>query len=84
MKLYQHYKGGLYVTTNDSLPNITNGSASRSASQRFVAYSCMASGNEYLREFQEFHEDVEYKGKTGPRFRVIVDAADIMTKGGHP
>ncbi len=81
MKLYQHFKGGLYVTINNFLPDVTNDAPE---GQMFVAYSCMISGLEYVREFSEFHENVEYKGKTGPRFRVIADPADIMPEGGHP
>ncbi len=77
--LYQHFKGGLYVVSVGVAHDATNGSE-----RALVVYSSISDGNYYCREHTEFHENVEYEGKTGPRFRVITDAADIMPEGGHP
>lgn len=81
MKLYQHFKGGLYIVTSDGSLDATNGH--EQSDLRVTYYGC-ADGGCYNRERSEFHENVEHEGKTGPRFRVIADAADIMPKGGHP
>jgi hypothetical protein len=84
MKLYQHYKGGLYVVTDEHALDATNEkSLYVGTGAARVAY-CDLQDNKFSREFHEFHEDVEYQGKVGPRFRAITDAADIMPEGGHP
>jgi hypothetical protein len=77
MKLYQHFKGDLYVVTNDEVIDCPTG-------DKLVSYTRVTDGASYVRLFSQFHENVEHKGKTGPRFRVITDPADIMPKGGHP
>lgn len=76
MKLYQHYKGELYIVMSSS------------ALVTMVIYYALNEdqGVEPWRTcpFKEFHETVEYEGKRGPCFRFIADAADIMPEGGHP
>jgi hypothetical protein len=80
MKLYQHFKGGLYIVTSDNALEATNGNEQ---GDRRVAYTACINEVQYSREFNEFHELIEYEGKTGPRFRFIADPADIMPNGGH-
>ena len=81
MTLYQHFKGGLYIVTADKALEATNGNHQGDTRVNYVA--CI-NGVTFSREFTEFHENVEYEGKTGPRFRAIMDPADIMPNGGHP
>ena len=83
MTLYQHYKGGLYVVIDLSTINATN-TNSPCKNREYVTYMCVRDDTTFIRESTEFLGNVEYKGKTGPRFRVIMDAADIMPEGGHP
>jgi hypothetical protein len=84
MRLYQHYKGGLYIVTDhysiDTHTVLEDG-------EHFVHYFSATgdSGTQgFVRPWKNFHENVEHEGKTGPRFRVIADPADIMPEGGHP
>jgi hypothetical protein len=81
MRLYQHYKGGLYIVTNPETLNATN---EAQHGEIFVFYTCLQDNVSFVRPLSEFHENVEYEGRTGPRFRFIADAADIMHNGGHP
>ena len=81
MKLYQHFKGGLYIVTCEEAIDTTNGSEH---SDTRVTYCSCVDGAVFSREHWEFHENVEHEGKTGPRFRFIADPADIMPEGGHP
>lgn len=81
MNLYQHFKGGLYIVTSDSAVDATN---SNDQGEARVAYCSIFDNRHFSREFTEFHQIVEHEGKLGPRFRVILDAADIMPEGGHP
>jgi hypothetical protein len=83
LKLYQHFKGGLYVVTGESSQNVTNGEPTGLISKMVTYYRC-SDGGSFARQFDEFHENVEHEGKTGPRFRFIADSADIMPNGGHP
>jgi hypothetical protein len=93
MKLYQHYKGGLYIVTEQYAVNtnaehyfdIDGNMRVPPPGNHFVHYYDNKKGGQgFVRPFKEFHEDVEYQGKVGPRFRAITDAADIMPEGGHP
>lgn len=81
LKLYQHFKGGLYIVISSHANDATNNAT---CEDRVVVYSCVFTGATYTREFSEFHENVELEGKRGPRFRAIADPADIMPEGGHP
>lgn len=84
MKLYQHYKGGLYIVTEQYAVN-TDAPALHDPTHHFVHYyDIQQDGQGFVRPFEEFHEKVEHEGKTGPRFRFIADPADIMPNGGHP
>lgn len=80
MTLYQHYKGGLYVVISPSTINATNVRDDFD----YVTYICVRDDQTFIRTGAEFFGNVEHEGKTGPRFRVIMDAADIMSEGGHP
>lgn len=82
MKLYQHFTGGLYVVIDREAVDVTNGIDDTKRDR--IAYYSLDEDKLFVRDFHEFHENVEYAGKTGPRFRVIMDAADIMPEGGHP
>lgn len=83
MKLYQHFKGGLYAVKSFVVKDAT-GSRNGGRSGSFVLYESLETEETYIRRYDEFHEKVEHKGKTGPRFRFIADPADIMPEGGHP
>jgi len=84
MRLYQHFKGGLYIVT-DSYSVDT--ASVLDHNECFVHYFDALGGagaQGFVRPWKEFHENVEHEGKVGPRFRVIADPADIMPEGGHP
>jgi hypothetical protein len=81
MQLYQHYKGGLYVVTDVAVKDSTN---RQPRGQNFVLYYSLEMQAHYVRNYEEFHENVEHEGRTGPRFRFIADPSDIMLDGGLP
>lgn len=81
MRLYQHFKGGLYIVTDMTTKDSTNREGN---GVNLVSYFSLEMQAHYVRRYDEFHESVEYEGKTGPRFRFIADPADIMPEGGHP
>ena len=81
MKLYQHYKGSLYVVTDFTTKDATN---KQGHGVNLVVYHSLDTEAQYVRRYDEFHENVEYEGRLGPRFRFIADPADIMPNGGHP
>lgn len=85
MKLYQHFKGGLYVVIDEHVYDWTNVTV-ENGPRHLVLYHPLTGGPDLTgtREFDQFHENVEHDGKVGPRFRFIADSADIMPNGGHP
>jgi len=83
--LYQHFKGGLYLVLDETALDATNHNVE--PERDYVIYRALtgeSTGRVFIREQCEFHENVEHDGRTGPRFRVIADSADIMLDGGHP
>jgi hypothetical protein len=83
MKLYQHYKGGLYIVPGEERAIDATNDTPR-GDRAVVVYYSIPEEKAFVRDAYEFNENVEHKGKTGPRFRFIADAADIMPNGGHP
>jgi hypothetical protein len=84
MKLYQHFKGGLYVVTGSCVINADNTKESSVEEIVYFGLTGMSEGMYFTRPLKQFHENVEHEGKVGPRFRYIADPADIMPEGGHP
>jgi hypothetical protein len=67
--IYRHYKGGIYKVVAVAKMDDSN--------EEFVVFHSVYQGLErgeggwWIRRKDEFEEEIEYKGKTGPRFKFV-------------
>lgn len=84
MKLYQHYKGGLYIVLDQETINATNASNAPALGdfaeeQTLVTYYCIKNRKYFVRELKEFHEFLDLGDRKVLRFRYISDALEVCT-----
>lgn len=72
MKLYQHYKGGLYVMVDNNADDSTN--AEQGRHRTLVVYYSVATGMYHVRDRDEFFENVDGI----PRFREVKTPGEIQ------
>jgi hypothetical protein len=67
--IYRHYKGGIFKVVAEAKMDDTN--------EDYIVFHSVYQGIErgaggwWIRHKDEFTEDVEYKGKTVPRFKFV-------------
>lgn len=60
MKVYQHFKGGIYLKLYEGMHTETE--------EICVVYVCASSGDVFIRPKEMFYENVERGSYRGPRF----------------
>lgn len=74
IRLFQHYKGDLYVVIDGTVNDSTNATFDNLHSRDFVYYQSIKTGTTHVREDVEFHGTTEDGQR---RFRSITDPGDI-------
>lgn len=64
-QVLEHYKGGIYEVLEVALHTETE--------EMVVCYRSKKTGLPYVRPLDMFYDEVEYKGKEFPRFKVVND-----------
>ena len=66
-KVYQHFKGGIYVKLAEAVHTETN--------EIMVVYICASSGEVFVRPKEMFYDKVKTGNYSGPRFKEISETA---------